>query len=124
MRAAERLAHTQFQDVSTGGHHTVHQGHGYVEAAVVRDNPYYTAGTTIRGHEFHYSKVVHAGEGAALRLDRGRGLGDATDGVSVGRVWASYTHVHALGTPSWAPAVTGLARVYRRERNGASAAWA
>jgi cobyrinic acid a,c-diamide synthase len=34
------------------------QGHGYVEAEVDRANPFFTAGARLRGHEFHYSKVV------------------------------------------------------------------
>ena len=37
-----------------------------------------------------------------------------TDAMSVtGSVWASYMHIHALGTPEWARAFTSLARAWR-----------
>jgi cobyrinic acid a,c-diamide synthase len=101
------------------------QGHGYVEAEVDRDNAFYPRGTRLKGHEFHYSRVV-SGEGVsdtALRLDRGSGIADRRDGLSTGRVWASYTHVHALGTPGWAASLVGLADRHRGERGGTSAAW-
>jgi cobyrinic acid a,c-diamide synthase len=96
------------------------QGHGYVDAEVDRPNPFHPAGTVLRGHEFHYSRVVSGGDaaGSTLKLRRGRGLGGRRDGVVRGRIWASYLHVHALGTPSWASAFAGLARTYRAERTG------
>jgi cobyrinic acid a,c-diamide synthase len=99
------------------------QGHGYVEAEVDRPNPFFTNGMRLRGHEFHYSRVV-AGKDAdatTLGLDRGRGIGAGRDGLAKGRVWASYLHLHALGTPSWAASFVALARTYRRERSDASA---
>jgi len=99
------------------------QGHGYVVAEVDRDNPFFPAGTRLRGHEFHYSRVI-AGEDSevtTLRLDRGQGVGGGRDGLVKGRVWASYVHLHALGTPAWATALTDLARVYRQERTSGSA---
>ena len=34
------------------------QGHGYTVVRVEGENPYYPAGTEIRGHEFHYSRVL------------------------------------------------------------------
>jgi cobyrinic acid a,c-diamide synthase len=96
------------------------QGHGYVEAEVDRPNPFFPRGTRLRGHEFHYSRVVPGGDSTstALELQRGKGLGGGRDGVSRGRVWASYLHLHALGTPDWAVALTDLARTYRDERSG------
>jgi len=93
------------------------QGHGYVTAEVDRPNPWFAEGTRLRGHEFHYSIPIGGGDAAAttLRLDRGRGIGDGRDGVSRGRIWASYLHLHALGTPSWAGTLTALARACRDE---------
>ena len=44
------------------------------------------------------------------------------DGLSVGRVWASYLHLHALGSPTWASSFVALARTYRQERSGFLAA--
>ena len=33
------------------------QGHGYTVLECVRDNPYFPKGVTLKGHEFHYSRV-------------------------------------------------------------------
>jgi cobyrinic acid a,c-diamide synthase len=93
-------------------------GHGYVVAEVDRPNPFFAPGTRLRGHEFHYSRVV-AGDIAqqtTLKLERGQGTGEGRDGVVAGRVWASYLHLHALGTPEWAPGFLALARACRHER--------
>jgi cobyrinic acid a,c-diamide synthase len=97
------------------------QGHGYVEAEVDRPNPFFPSGTRLRGHEFHYSRVVSGPDASAssLRLQRGRGVGGARDGLVKGRIWASYLHLHALGSPSWCQGFTDLARAYRAERRGA-----
>lgn len=99
------------------------RGHGYVSAQVEAANPFFERGTTLRGHEFHYSRVVQGGDRSAtvLRLERGTGLGDARDGVCVGNVWASYLHIHALGTPAWAPALVALARANREKGLGEAA---
>jgi cobyrinic acid a,c-diamide synthase len=99
------------------------RGHGYVSAQVDASNPFFERGTTLRGHEFHYSRVVRGADRSAtvLRLERGTGLGDGRDGVAVGNVWASYLHIHALGTPTWAPALVTLARA-NRERSLAETA--
>jgi len=94
------------------------QGHGYVEAEIDRSNPFFAPGIRLRGHEFHYSRVVAGGDSGAttLRLERGRGVGSGRDGIAKGRVWASYLHLHALGTPEWATSFAALARIYHRER--------
>ena len=91
------------------------QGHGYVEMTVDRENPFYPVGTVLRGHEFHYSRVAVASEApqTACAVQRGTGVRDKRDGVIANNVWASYTHVHAKGTPEWATAVIGLARRHR-----------
>jgi cobyrinic acid a,c-diamide synthase len=95
------------------------QGHGYVEAEVDRPSAFFRKGTRLRGHEFHYSRVVAGADAGTttLSLRRGRGVGMNRDGLVVGRVWASYVHLHALGCPEWAEAVTRLAREYRLERS-------
>jgi cobyrinic acid a,c-diamide synthase len=80
------------------------QGHGYVRAIVDRANPFFQEGATLRGHEFHYSRVVQGMENVetALHLSRGKGLGQARDGIVKGNLVATYTHLHALGEPEWA----------------------
>jgi cobyrinic acid a,c-diamide synthase len=93
-------------------------GHGYVVGEVDGNNPYFPQGTCLRGHEFHYSRVVGGKDRSStvLRLSRGAGLGEGRDGLSVGRVWASYVHLHALGSPAWASSFVALARTYQQER--------
>lgn len=87
------------------------QGHGYVRARVDGANPFLPMGTELRGHEFHYSRLL--GDGAHLRtalaLDRGKGLDAHRDGLVAGEVMASYTHLHALGTPDWADGIVRAA---------------
>ena len=99
-------------------------GHGYVEGTVDRANPFFETGAALRGHEFHYSRPQGGADRSptVVGLGRGTGLGDGRDGIVRGRVWASYLHLHALGTPAWAPGLVGLARTWRRERPEISAA--
>jgi cobyrinic acid a,c-diamide synthase len=80
------------------------EGHGYVEGCVDAVNPFFETGTVVRGHEFHYSRVLSglAGIPTVFSMRRGRGLGMGRDGIHVKNVVATYTHLHALGTPEWA----------------------
>lgn len=80
------------------------QGHGYVRARSDRANPVLAEGTELRGHEFHYSRLHDNGDRVptVLSLARGVGVGGGRDGLQIGRTVATYTHLHALGTPSWA----------------------
>jgi cobyrinic acid a,c-diamide synthase len=93
------------------------QGHGYTEIEVDAENPFYAPGTRLRGHEFHYSKIVVGGAlRTACAVQRGAGCGGGRDGVVVNRVWASYTHLHALATPEFVAGVIWAARGWRDGR--------
>jgi cobyrinic acid a,c-diamide synthase len=83
------------------------QGHGYIELLVDRANPFFPEGTKLRGHEFHYSRIVADGAPlpTACAVVRGSGCYPGRDAVVKGNVWASYAHLHALGTPEWAKAL-------------------
>ncbi len=98
------------------------QGHGYVLAEVAGPNPFLPAGTQIRGHEFHNSRISNLTESlpAAYRLARGRGLGDGRDGLVYRNILASYTHLHASGSPDWAVGLVARARTYAQEKIYAS----
>jgi cobyrinic acid a,c-diamide synthase len=87
------------------------QGHGYVIAEAVEDNPFLSAGTIIRGHEFHNSRIVNwqGDMSTAYRLLRGNGLGGGRDGLVYRNVLASYTHLHASGSPGWAEGLVAWA---------------
>jgi cobyrinic acid a,c-diamide synthase len=50
---------------------------------------------------------------------KGTGLDGKGDGLVHKNVLAAYTHLHALGTPEWAPALVHAARTYGRDRRKA-----
>jgi cobyrinic acid a,c-diamide synthase len=82
------------------------RGHGYVQAKVDKKNAFWDCGQKIRGHEFHYSKLVDDGrfKETIMDMERGVGVGQGRDGMVVGNTLATYTHLHASGWPGWAPA--------------------
>ncbi len=95
------------------------QGHGYTIVHVEKENPFFPPGTKLTGHEFHYSSVkAWKGnpENLAFSMQRGSGFIDGKDGVCINNVLATYTHIHALGTPVWAPALVNTALNYQRNR--------
>jgi cobyrinic acid a,c-diamide synthase len=101
------------------------QGHGYTSLEVVEDNPFYPIGITLKGHEFHYSRVVHHDlkqTSLVFSMERGTGILDRKDGVCYKNVLATYSHVHAIGTPEWAEGLVRRALAYQQEskRNSAS----
>ncbi|MCP4217535.1 MAG: cobyrinic acid a,c-diamide synthase, partial [bacterium] len=84
------------------------QAHGYTIVRVDRENPYFKVGEEVRGHEFHYSTVLkwHGNEDdLVFQMKRGTGITGKLDGLCRKNVLATYTHIHALGTPSWAKAM-------------------
>ena len=92
------------------------QGHGYVELESVGDNPFYSVGESLRGHEFHYTFMRASDEAEftyAFKVHRGVGFDGERDGICRYNVLACYTHVHALGTDSWAPAVVRAAARFK-----------
>jgi cobyrinic acid a,c-diamide synthase len=95
------------------------QGHGYTVVTVENENPFYEVGAEIRGHEFHYSRVLHwSGDENDLvfRMQRGVGITKDKDGICYKNVLATYTHIHALGTPHWAPALVRNAVAYQQKK--------
>ena len=69
---------------------------GYREARLLVDSPIGRAGTTVRGHEFHYAVTTDAGSDAklaALTDSAGRELGTA--GGVRGHVSGSFFHAIA-----------------------------
>jgi cobyrinic acid a,c-diamide synthase len=93
------------------------QGHGYTMVKVVEANPFYAVGLTLRGHEFHYSRTDGAaptGLAMAFAVRRGIGILDGKDGVCYKNVLATYTHIHAIGSPEWAEGLVQRALAYRR----------
>ncbi len=95
------------------------QGHGYTIVTVENENPFYEIGSEIRGHEFHYSRVLHwTGDDKDLifRMQRGVGITKDKDGICYKNVLATYTHIHALGTPQWGHALVRNAITYQKKK--------
>ena len=108
------------------------QGLGYVRGTVTADNPFFSQGMEILGHEFHYSRCRWQGPAPAhgMLLRKGQGMGpymgqgqdgqgrspDAgknaqnIDGLLRRNVWASYTHIFAPAIPCWATNFVAAAR--------------
>jgi cobyrinic acid a,c-diamide synthase len=86
------------------------EGHGYVIAEVIEENPFFQIGLTLRGHEFHHSRLLGPGDlRFAYRVKRGQGIRHQQDGIVYKNLFASYIHLHALGTPEWARGFVSLA---------------
>ncbi|MCE5264351.1 MAG: hydrogenobyrinic acid a,c-diamide synthase (glutamine-hydrolyzing) [Deltaproteobacteria bacterium] len=100
------------------------QGHGYTVLEVERENPFFPVGATLKGHEFHYCRILSCGAGEgrmAFRMKRGTGMDGRHDGLIGNQVLAGFSHLHALGAPLWAEAMIGAARRYREDRLGGPA---
>jgi cobyrinic acid a,c-diamide synthase len=90
------------------------QGHGYMRMVVDTPNPFFSVGAELRGHEFHYSRILAEGDipPTACSVIRGTGSYPGRDGIILKNVWASYAHLHALATPQWAAGLLAAARRY------------
>jgi cobyrinic acid a,c-diamide synthase len=69
---------------------------GYREATTTVDCPLGPAGTALRGHEFHYTRVDPGGDALALRSRFESGH----DGYATPSLVATYLHHHPGGDPS------------------------
>jgi cobyrinic acid a,c-diamide synthase len=100
------------------------QGHGYTELLVDTPNAFFAQGLILRGHEFHYSRIL-PGAGlpdTACAVRRGVGCYTGRDGVVARNLWASYTHLHALATPEWTRGLLNAARRFAGTKAAPSAA--
>ena len=101
------------------------QGHGYETVVVDRPNAFFPDGVELRGHEFHYSRVVSGSDlsRTVCSVSRGTGTGESRDGIVVGNVWASYLHIHASATPDWAAGFLAAAATHAADHTQPAAAW-
>jgi cobyrinic acid a,c-diamide synthase len=80
---------------------------GYVTWAAASDSLLGSAGTEVRGHEFHYSRLEPLGPlhpAASLQRD---GEAAKPDGFTVGGLLAGYAHLHFGSNPRAAAALLG-----------------
>jgi cobyrinic acid a,c-diamide synthase len=92
------------------------QGHGYTRVKVVNKNPFFSVGEVLKGHEFRYSKILKIEfqePDMAFVMERGKGILDKKDGFHKHNTFGTYTHIHALGSVSWAPSLVKLARAHQ-----------
>ena len=90
------------------------QGHGYMEVAVDNPNPFFKVGSVLKGHEFHYSRIITKDYiPTAFSVTRGVGIGEGRDGLIYRNVLACYLHLHSLGTPEWAENILTAAKDFR-----------
>ncbi|MFN2356530.1 MAG: cobyrinate a,c-diamide synthase [Desulfotignum sp.] len=95
------------------------QGHGYTRVHVKNENPFYRIGDVLKGHEFRYSKILKIDfqdHEMAFTMERGKGILDKKDGFFKNNTFGTYTHIHALGSVSWAPSLVANARTYKARR--------
>ncbi len=91
------------------------QGHGYTLMESIADNPFFATGSSVKGHEFHHSKVVLTGEklNFAYQVIRGQGINGCSDGVFYRNTFATYNHIHAVANPEWAKRFVIVAKKFR-----------
>ena len=88
-------------------------GRGYVRLEANPGHPWgMQAGGEIRAHEFHYSSLegLDPATRYAYRVQRGHGIDGERDGIVVGNVLASYTHLRAAGGCDWPRRFAGFVR--------------
>ena len=96
------------------------QGHGYTKVKVVHKNPFFRKNEVLRGHEFRYSSILnidYQDHEMAFNMERGKGILEKKDGFFKNNTFGTYTHIHALGSPSWAPALIKLAIAFQKKRD-------
>jgi cobyrinic acid a,c-diamide synthase len=86
------------------------QGLSYVRARGTAENPFF-AGWEVRGHEFHYSRLVPEPPGPfGFLVERGTGIDGRHDGLVQRKVLGCYLHQHALSRLDWGQRMLETAR--------------
>lgn len=92
---------------------------GYVTLTAEADTLLLRSGEVVRGHEFHASTVSpHESLPLAFAVDEGRGMVDGRDGLMMGSVLASYTHLHFASKPVMAERLVEACRRYKDGTRG------
>lgn len=90
---------------------------GYITATALHDNILCSRGTSLRGHEFHYSTLEFLQQyNSAYRLTKWGEDPAREDGVVAGNILASYVHLHFAGCPGAAARFINHCEEYRRNK--------
>ncbi|MGS2805511.1 cobyrinate a,c-diamide synthase [Nocardia sp. MW-W600-9] len=85
---------------------------GYRDAVALHDSTLWRAGTRVRGHEFHRTRLTRVGpENAAWGW---RTTSSVTEGAVIRQVHASYLHTHPAGNPDAITRFVAAARRFAR----------
>jgi len=86
-------------------------GKGYIEIRTVPGKGWFQSDRTIKGHEFHYSKLVNIGSEIEyiFRMERGVGVDRENDGIIYKNLIAAYSHIHSDVAPEWSEQFVALA---------------
>jgi cobyrinic acid a,c-diamide synthase len=88
---------------------------GYVSVELTQDCILGKAGTTIRGHSFHHSRIVGGVVPAtSYRIEYSLSGRQVNEGYSIGNVLATYIHLHFRAAPSIALSLMNAARAQQR----------
>ncbi len=89
-------------------------GFGYVTLELTQDCLLGAAGTSIRGHSFHYSRITRQSEiTTSYRVEYSLSGRVEDEGYAVGNVLASYVHLHFRAQPAIARSFVGAAILSR-----------
>ena len=95
------------------------KGHGYTVIEVGAPNPFFKTGKILHGHEFHYSSMLTMDTtdqySFVFKMMKGEGITNGMDGVCYRNVLATYTHLHAMGTPEWVEGMIKAAAAYKEK---------
>jgi len=71
------------------------QGLGYTEVKIIADTTIGRKGQMLRGHEFHYSRLIPESDVRyGLEMDRGKGITGKHDGLIQNNAIGTYSHFH------------------------------
>lgn len=98
-------------------------GYGYVELCPRDASSWLKLDRAVKGHEFHYSKLVNADPRIQyfFEVKRGTGMGNKRDGIVFKNLLASFAHLHAQTVPEWSRSFVEFIRQRRAASSGATA---
>ena len=91
---------------------------GYREITLTQDTLLGRSGLTLRGHEFHYSRITASADALATvyRVASRTGMDQHKEGYQIGRCLGSYIHLHFGSCPDAARCFVQTCLTFKNER--------